>query len=93
MSDEKVNVNVKGPSDTKLSISLPKSATVREFKELIAAANTSFPADQQRLIYSGRVLKDEEVAVEKYNIKDGHTVHLASLLSCRYKVSGLTSKR
>ena len=30
---------------------------------------------EQRLIYSGKVLKDPET-LESYNVKDGHTVHM-----------------
>lgn len=93
MAEDKVNVNVKGPSDVKMTVSLPKSATVREFKELIAAQNEQFPADEQRLIYSGRVLKDDEVAVDKYNIKEGHTVQLVSPFRRMWQTWSLTNTR
>ncbi|RYG59915.1 hypothetical protein EON64_19745 [archaeon] len=33
------------------------------------------PATQQRLIYKGRVLKDD-LTLENYEIQDGHTVHM-----------------
>lgn len=73
-----INISVKGPSDLKLSLRVDTSVTVEELKQQIATENSEFPADQQRLIYSGRVLKDNE-CVEKYGLKEGHTIHLVSL--------------
>ncbi|SCV67900.1 BQ2448_5511 [Microbotryum intermedium] len=70
-----IKVHVKGPSDTKLTLSIATSATVLELKQAIAAEAAAFPADSQRLIYSGRVLKDED-ELEKYKLKDGHSIHL-----------------
>lgn len=64
-------------AQTKLAVSVPASATVLELKALIEEGNSNFPADSQRLIYSGRVLKDEDL-LSKYSLKDGHTIHLVS---------------
>lgn len=75
----KLSINIKGPQDTKLSIQVAIAATVAELKQLIATENENFPADSQRLIYSGRVLKDEDL-LSKYALKDGHTVHLVSIV-------------
>lgn len=69
-----LSITVKGP-DTKLTLSVPVESTVLELKTLIHSQAPNFPVTQQRLIYSGRVLKDED-AVSKYNLKDGHTIHL-----------------
>lgn len=74
-----IAVNIKAPSDVKLQINVPEDATVADLKTLVAAANSDFPADAQRLIFSGKVLKDED-PVSKYNLKNGHTIHLVSLL-------------
>ena len=48
------------------------SNTVIEVKEIIAA-QCDVPANQQRLIYSGKVLKDPET-LASYNVQEGHTV-------------------
>jgi ubiquilin len=48
---------------------------VEELKEKISSLEEELPATSQRLIYSGRVLKDTET-LEFYKIKDGHTIHL-----------------
>lgn len=50
------------------------SATIQELKATIAE-KSEIPAERQRLIYSGRVLKDPET-VASYNIKSGYTIHL-----------------
>lgn len=72
-----ISINVKGPSDLKLSVAVPEGSTVAELKGLITQANPDFPVDRQRLIYSGRVLKDEELC-SKYGLSNGHTIHLVS---------------
>jgi hypothetical protein len=74
-----LSISVKGPQDVKLTLAVPTTATVAELKQLVSEAATAFPADSQRLIYSGRVLKDEDL-ISKYGLKDGHTIHLVSVL-------------
>ena len=48
----------------KFSVSVPMDTTVVEFKALIVG-QASCPAEQQRLIHRGRVLKDE-ATLESY---------------------------
>lgn len=72
-----LEVTIKGPSDLKFAVSVPPSATVLELKGIIAAADSTVAVEHQRLIYSGRVLKDED-PVSKYSLKSGNTVHLVS---------------
>jgi ubiquilin len=69
-----ISINVKASNDQKYVISIEPTETIRAFKEKIAESCDT-PADRIRLIYSGRVLKDED-KVETYNIVDGHTVHM-----------------
>lgn len=49
-------------------------ATVLDLKNMIAE-QASIPAERQRIIYSGRVLKDPDT-ISIYKIKSGQTVHL-----------------
>lgn len=58
-----------------INIESPDTLNVLELKGLIQAKDDLFPADSIRLIYSGRVLKDEDL-VSKYSLKQGHTIHL-----------------
>lgn len=71
-----ISIIIKGPSTLKLTLSLPSTSLVSALKLAIFEASPEFPIDQQRLIYSGRVLKDEDALVDKYGLKDGHTIHL-----------------
>ncbi|QLG70831.1 hypothetical protein HG535_0A07730 [Zygotorulaspora mrakii] len=58
----------------KWEVSIDASKTVGEFKEEISKVS-EIPAGNQRLIYSGKILKDDQT-VESYHILDGHSVHL-----------------
>ena len=61
---EVVEISVKCSNGDKSSYSVEKSMTVREFKEEITK-QTNIEAELQRLIYRGRVLKDE-CSLESY---------------------------
>jgi ubiquilin len=74
--DDQVSITVKGQSDAKYNVTILTSATIKDLKELLSSEHhANLPADRQRLIYSGRVLKDNDT-VASSNIKSGHTVHL-----------------
>jgi ubiquilin len=74
--DQSVTFNIKASNDAKFTLTLPISTPVSELKNKLAGSEyADTPAERQRLIYSGRVLKDHET-LATYNIKDGHTVHL-----------------
>jgi len=52
----------------------PGQLTVQQLKERLVT-QISIPADNMRLVYSGRVLKDEDM-VDLYGVKEGHTIHV-----------------
>lgn len=71
-----VTFNVKSSSDAKFVITVPLSLTVLDLKQKLSATDyADIPAQRQRLIYSGRVLKDPDT-LASYKIKEGNTVHL-----------------
>ncbi|BGO97108.1 hypothetical protein NBRC10513v2_002403 [Rhodotorula toruloides] len=74
-SSETFTLNIKAPADQRFSVTVPASSTVEQLKEEIAKAKEDFPVDQQRLIFSGRVLKNED-PISKYGIKAGVAIHL-----------------
>ncbi|KAG7095354.1 hypothetical protein E1B28_006113 [Marasmius oreades] len=78
MSDEtpspEIQINVKGPNELKLQITIATDKTVADLKEAIAE-QSDVEAARQRLIYSGRVLKDED-ALSAYKIQSSHTIHM-----------------
>jgi len=69
-----ISINVKASNDNKYVIVIDTSKTVKEFKDKIAESCDT-PADRMRLIYSGRVLKDDDT-LESYKIASNHTVHM-----------------
>jgi len=81
MSDEaapsaQITFNIKSSSDQKYVVTVPDTMTVLELKEKLSTSEyADVAAERQRLIYSGRVLKDPDV-LSTYKIKDGNTVHM-----------------
>lgn len=72
MSD--ISISIKSSGDTKYELTISPSITILDLKNLVAE-KSSIPADRQRLIYSGKVLKDGET-VESYKVQSGHTIHM-----------------
>ncbi|KAL4779713.1 hypothetical protein BJX76DRAFT_340042 [Aspergillus varians] len=74
--DAPITFSIKASNDTKFTLTLPPSTPVSELKEKLSSSEyADTPAERQRLIYSGRVLKDSDT-LATYKIKDGHTIHL-----------------
>ena len=67
-----MKLNVKCSNGKTLNLEFDGAKTVLELKEAIAAEDGNPPATQQRLIYSGKVLKDPET-LESYKGKWFHT--------------------
>lgn len=78
-SDKKQNfpikVNIKYTNEIKKELLLQENTkTVPELKELIEK-ELSIPSQEQRLIFSGKLLKDVD-EISKYSLYDGCTLHL-----------------
>lgn len=71
---EEVNVNIRCSNGSKFSVKTSLESSVGEFKGLLAQ-NCDVPAEQQRLIYKGRILKDDQTLVS-YGLQADHTVHM-----------------
>ncbi|PVU99292.1 hypothetical protein BB559_000837 [Furculomyces boomerangus] len=71
-----INLVVKGTNETKFNVTVdPQTTTVVMLKEIIETLDSSISKDNQRLIYGGRILKDEEL-LSSYKVQDGNTIHL-----------------
>lgn len=57
--EEGVMVNIRCSNGTKFTVRTSLDSTVASFKAVLAQ-NCDIPADQQRLIYKGRILKDDQ---------------------------------
>ncbi|KAF9391309.1 hypothetical protein CPB97_006960 [Podila verticillata] len=59
-----------------LSVSVPLQETVLQLKERLAVL-LQVPSPRQRLIFQGRLLRDED-RLNDYALRDGHTIHLVT---------------
>ncbi|KAK7186317.1 Deubiquitination-protection protein dph1 [Paraphaeosphaeria sporulosa] len=76
VEDAQITFNVKAANDKKHVLTLPAATTVADLKTKLSSSEyADIPPERQRLIYSGRVLKDHDTLAST-KIKDGHTVHL-----------------
>lgn len=74
--DAQITFKVKSSNDKTHTITMDESATVLDLKNKLAGADfEDIPADRQRLIYSGRIMKDSD-ALSVYKIKHMNTIHL-----------------
>ncbi|KAI1087269.1 ubiquitin-domain-containing protein [Rostrohypoxylon terebratum] len=75
-SDPQVTFKVKTSGDSQHTITMAETATVSDLKAKLAGEEfENIPIERQRLIYSGRVMKNDE-PLSTYKIKNGNTVHL-----------------
>ncbi|TKA33205.1 hypothetical protein B0A50_00758 [Salinomyces thailandicus] len=75
-SEQQITFNVKSSADAKYVLTVPTSTTIADLKQKLSTEeHANLPPERQRLIYSGRVLKDHDT-VASVKIKDGNTVHL-----------------
>ncbi|KAH1040482.1 hypothetical protein J1N35_042225 [Gossypium stocksii] len=72
--EEGVTVNIRCSNGTKFTVRTNLESTVGSFKALLAQ-NCDIPADQQRLIYKGRILKDDQT-LQSYGLQADHTIHM-----------------
>jgi ubiquilin len=67
-------ITIKMTGDAKHQFTVTPETTVLQLKEKIKEA-LNISIDRQRLIFSGKVLKDND-SLETYKIKEGHSIHL-----------------
>lgn len=74
--ESQVTFNVKAANDQKHVLTLSTATTVGDLKAKLSTPEyADIAPERQRLIYSGRVLKDHD-SLSSVKIKDGHTIHL-----------------
>ncbi|XP_076927532.1 ubiquitin domain-containing protein DSK2b-like [Bidens hawaiensis] len=73
-ADAEINLNIRCSNGNKFSVRTTLRLTIAEFKDLVAL-NGDVPANQQRLIYKGRILKDDQT-LESYGLQADHTIHM-----------------
>ena len=74
--DTPVTFHVKSAGGAKYTLTLPLSTTSIDLKNKLATEEyANVPASAQRLIYSGKVLKDGDT-LATHSVKEGNTMHL-----------------
>lgn len=75
-SEAQITFKVKASGEKNHSMTMPESATVLDLKTKLATEEfENIPIERQRLIYSGRVMKNEDT-LASYKVKPGNTIHL-----------------
>lgn len=75
-AEAQITFKVKASGDKNHQITMPEAATVGELKTKLATEQyENIPVERQRLIYSGRVMKNEDT-LASYKVKPGNTIHL-----------------
>ncbi|KAJ0041481.1 hypothetical protein Pint_28698 [Pistacia integerrima] len=69
-----VKVNIRCSNGSKFSVDIDLESTVESFKAALSE-KCEIPPEQQRLIYKGRILKDDQT-LKSYGLEADHTVHL-----------------
>ncbi|GKT64577.1 ubiquitin family protein [Colletotrichum tofieldiae] len=74
--DAQVTFKVKTGQDSNHTITMAESATVLDLKTKLAGEDfENVPVERQRLIYSGRVMKNDDT-LGTYKIKPNNTIHM-----------------
>ncbi|KAM7523978.1 hypothetical protein LguiA_013880 [Lonicera macranthoides] len=69
-----VTIHVRCTNGSKFSVQINLDSSVGSFKSVVAE-KCDIPAEQQRLIYKGRILKDDQ-SLKSYGLEADHAVHL-----------------
>jgi ubiquilin len=73
---QQLTFKVKTSSEKLHTVTISDAVTVLDLKTLLAGDDyEKIPADRQRLIYSGKVMKDPH-PLSEYKIKAGNTIHM-----------------
>ena len=71
----KIKISIKQSSGDTFDVEVAPEATVLELKTECATKMETMKAEEMRLIYKGKILKDEQT-LDSYKITDGMVVHL-----------------
>ncbi|KAL5615464.1 hypothetical protein BROUX41_005509 [Berkeleyomyces rouxiae] len=75
-ADDPITFKVKASGDRLHTVTISQNVTVKELKEKLSGETfENIPIERQRLIYSGRVMKNDDT-LATYKIKPNNTIHL-----------------
>ncbi|RSL88868.1 hypothetical protein CEP52_015078 [Fusarium oligoseptatum] len=86
-----ITFKVKTSSDSTHVITMPETATVLDLKTKLAGEDLeNIAVERQRLIYSGRVMKNDD-ALSTYKIKHNNTIHMVKSAASNQQPNQSTS--
>ncbi|GMH04655.1 hypothetical protein Nepgr_006495 [Nepenthes gracilis] len=88
-SGSTVELNIKTLDSQIFTFHVNSNMSVSSFKEKIAG-EIGVPVEQQRLIFRGKVLKDDHLLSE-YHVENGHTLHLVERQLVQSQTPSVTS--
>ncbi|KAK9172973.1 Ubiquitin family protein [Cryptosporidium meleagridis] len=71
---DEISIVFKVSGGTQFNITVPRNTIVKDLKDKISEPS-NIPSSQQRLIYKGRILKDND-SLDGMKVESGHTMHL-----------------
>lgn len=90
-ADPQITFKVKTSGDGLHTLTMAESATVLDLKTKLATEEyENIPVERQRLIYSGRVMKNDDT-LGSYKIKAGNTLHLVKSAASNHPPAGSSS--
>jgi ubiquilin len=75
MEDAQIKITIRQSSGDQFEVEVSAKASVLDLKKACAEKQTSIIAEEMRLIFKGKILKDE-MTLDEYKITDGLTIHL-----------------
>jgi ubiquilin len=70
-----IKVVVRQSSGDQFDVEIAGNASVKDLKDACAEKQSAMKAEEMRLIFKGKILKDE-MTLDEYKITDGLTIHL-----------------
>lgn len=72
---DKIKLTLRQNSGTQFEVEVDPKATVKELKIACQDLSGGISAEEMRLIFKGKILKDEQT-LDEYKIENGVTLHL-----------------
>jgi ubiquilin len=91
MEESKIKITIRQSSGDQFEVEIGPKATVEELKKACAEKQTAIAAEEMRLIFKGKILKDE-MTLDEYKITDGLTIHLVKGKSANAGGAGAPSE-
>lgn len=87
---EKIKLTLRQNSGSQFDVEVDPTATIKELKQA-CQDGAGMPADEMRLIFKGKILKDEQTLTD-YKIENGCTIHLVKGKGGSSSTSGTSSE-